>query len=44
MRLDMELDQMPNNSLQPTRGRAVGLSGTCRSFCVAVPAWLSSSR
>jgi hypothetical protein len=34
----------PNKSLQPTRGYALGLSRSRGLFCVAVPAWLSSSR
>src|SRR5690349_8821265 len=34
----------PNKSLQPTRSDALGLSRSRGLFCIAVPAWLSSSR
>jgi hypothetical protein len=35
---------MPNKSLQPTRGGALGSSRSHELFYIAVPAWLSSSR
>ena len=34
----------PNKSLQPTRDNALGLSRSHGLFCIADPAWLSSSR
>ncbi len=34
----------PNKSLQPTRGDALDSSRGRGLFCIAVPAWLSSSR
>ena len=34
----------PNKSLQPTRGGALGSPRSRGMFCVADPAWLSSSR